>query len=227
MTFPTKTRVVYIVASLLAAIPLFVMSCGGGGNTNVTPPSVTDVNNREMAPGDITARSANTLQGDVDGDSAIDGFDAVLVLRHDVGLSILTGSGLANADTDNSGDVDGYDAVLILRCDVGLIDCTFEAATTPETHDITYTANGFSPDTLSISDGDSVRWTNNSGSLLRIAEGTHPVHTDCIFCPQGSGAGDTIPISNGADYTFLFTGTGTANMHNHLNPEHTLVITVQ
>ena len=68
------------------------------------------------------------LVGDVDGSGDIDGYDAVLILRHDVGLSTLTGTDLTNADTDRSGDVDGYDAVLILRCDVGLIECDFGPA---------------------------------------------------------------------------------------------------
>ena len=69
---------------------------------------------------------SSALVGDVDGDGTIDGYDAVMVLRHDVGLTTLTGDSLSNADTDESGDVDGYDAVLILRCDVGLIECVFE-----------------------------------------------------------------------------------------------------
>ena len=68
------------------------------------------------------------LMGDVDGDGAVDGFDAVLILRHDVGLATLSAEQLINADTDASGEVDGYDAVLVLRCDVGLTDCGFSSA---------------------------------------------------------------------------------------------------
>ena len=68
---------------------------------------------------------AFTATGDVDGDSSIDGYDAVMILRHDVGLAALEGDPLLAADTDGSGEVDGYDAVLILRCDVGLTACDF------------------------------------------------------------------------------------------------------
>jgi len=73
----------------------------------------------------LPASRAAASVGDVDGDGTIDGYDAVLILRHDVGLITLEGPALTNADTSNDGEVDGYDAVLILRCDVGLISCEF------------------------------------------------------------------------------------------------------
>jgi len=67
------------------------------------------------------SQAALATIGDVDGDGAIDGYDAVLILRSDVGLVELTTQQQTAADTSGDSTVDGYDAVLILRYDVDMI----------------------------------------------------------------------------------------------------------
>jgi len=83
-------------------------------------------------------RAPATATGDIDGDGSVDGYDAVVILRYDVGLAELNPSQMAVADTSGDGEVDGYDAVLILRYDVGLLD-HFPAESAPLPPDRIYT----------------------------------------------------------------------------------------
>ena len=61
------------------------------------------------------------LKGDADGNGAINYMDALLVLRHSVGLEELSATTVKLCDVDNSGDLNYMDALLILRYSVGLI----------------------------------------------------------------------------------------------------------
>ena len=53
--------------------------------------------------------------GDINGDKKIDEEDALLILKHDSGISSLTKEQEKRADLNNDGDVDASDAVIILR----------------------------------------------------------------------------------------------------------------
>jgi hypothetical protein len=61
------------------------------------------------------------LMGNVNGDGKIDITDAILVLRHILGLTTLTGNNLIAANVNQDGQVDVADAILILRYIVGLV----------------------------------------------------------------------------------------------------------
>ncbi len=67
------------------------------------------------------AASPPLLIGDVNGDGNIDVADAILILRHIVGLVTLSGDGLEAADVNQDDQVDVADAILILRYVVGLV----------------------------------------------------------------------------------------------------------
>ena len=62
------------------------------------------------------------IRGDADGNGIINYMDALLVLRHSVGLEVLTGDAVECCDVDRSGDLSYMDALLILRYSVGLED---------------------------------------------------------------------------------------------------------
>ncbi|MBQ1270047.1 MAG: Ig-like domain-containing protein, partial [Clostridia bacterium] len=64
----------------------------------------------------------NVTPGDVSEDGTVDSWDATLVLRHDAGLTELTGNAILAADVSGDGVVDSWDATLILRFDAGLIE---------------------------------------------------------------------------------------------------------
>ncbi|MFT5281093.1 MAG: plastocyanin [Flavobacteriaceae bacterium] len=82
---------------------------------------------------------------------------------------------------------------------------------------ISYTNEGFSPDTLEIGQNARIVFTNTSDNPMWIASSPHPEHTDYSAFDQ-KGEGDT--------YTFTFSEIGTYTFHNHLNPSHTGTITV-
>jgi hypothetical protein len=66
--------------------------------------------------------SRNRARGDVDGDGLITANDALLVLRHVVGLIVLTDpAALYAADASRDGTITPYDASLILQAAAGLI----------------------------------------------------------------------------------------------------------
>ena len=59
--------------------------------------------------------------GDANGDGDVDFADAIVVLKHDAGVSTLTGDKLKAADTNGDGEVDFVDAIQILKYDCDLI----------------------------------------------------------------------------------------------------------
>ncbi|MFA6449655.1 MAG: hypothetical protein WCX65_09315 [bacterium] len=101
------------------------------------------------------------------------------------------------------------------------------AAAKAKTYDVLYTEKGFSPAKLTIKSGDSVRWKVNAGMDLWLAEGTHPIHTDCKYCPQGKKEGAYVTVKDGKTYTFTFKGAGTANFHDHMMPDAKMTIVVK
>lgn len=59
-------------------------------------------------------------RGDADGNGEVNYMDALLVLRHSVGLENLSKTIVKRCDVDNSGALSYMDALLILRYSVGL-----------------------------------------------------------------------------------------------------------
>ena len=61
------------------------------------------------------------LKGDADGNGEVNYMDALLVLRHSVGLENLNKDAVKLCDVDKSGKLSYMDALMILRFSVGLI----------------------------------------------------------------------------------------------------------
>ena len=99
-----KTKI--MIASLLSAAA-FTLSCPAAFAAEAAPLSRDD-----------TAQTA----GDVDGDGQTTSSDALMILRHSVGLSQLTDDQLAVADIDADGDVTSADALAVLRTSVGIVE---------------------------------------------------------------------------------------------------------
>lgn len=68
-----------------------------------------------------TPSKPKKIRGDADGNKEVNYMDALLVLRHSVGLEELSMDTIELCDVDNSGDLSYMDALLILRYSVGLI----------------------------------------------------------------------------------------------------------
>lgn len=89
-----------------------------------------------------------------------------------------------------------------------------------ETGTITFDGNSFSPETLTISAGDTVTVKNDSSRTIQFESDPHPAHTSNTELNV-----DT--IRSGQSKSFTTTLTGTFGYHDHLNPGVTGTIIVK
>ena len=61
-------------------------------------------------------------QGDADGNGKINYVDALLILRHSIGLEELSEATVALCDVDKNGKLNYVDALMVLRYSIGLIE---------------------------------------------------------------------------------------------------------
>jgi plastocyanin len=85
---------------------------------------------------------------------------------------------------------------------------------------ITYNGSSFSPSTLTIKTGDTVKITNASSSPLTFNSDPHPTHTDEPELNVGA-------VETGQSKTFTVTKTGSWGYHNHNDPSQRGTIVVQ
>lgn len=87
--------------------------------------------------------------------------------------------------------------------------------------EIRYRDGKYLPESLTIKQGDEVRFINESGRDMWPASATHPTHEMYPeFDPKQ-------PIPNGQMWPFVFGKTGGWNYHDHLNPSVGGVIVVE
>jgi len=91
------------------------MTCGS------TPVPDADFIVTTSGPANYTSPPPTRLEGDVNNDTVIDSGDALLIARHIVGLTTLTGDDFLAADVDDNGTVDAADALYMARYLVHLI----------------------------------------------------------------------------------------------------------
>lgn len=77
---------------------------------------------------------------------------------------------------------------------------------TPKTVTVKYSKEGYSPKTIEINVGDTVKWVSDNAPMW-TASNNHPTHT--IYSEFDQKNTDTA-------YEFTFTKAGTWNYHNHL-----------
>lgn len=86
--------------------------------------------------------------------------------------------------------------------------------------EVSYSDAGFTPGEITIKAGSSVRFVNNSQSLMWVASDNHPTHTEYADFDQKTA------VPNGGVYTFKFNNVGTWGFHNHVKPSAGGTITV-
>ena len=97
-----------------------------------------------------------------------------------------------------------------------------DAKPSAETVVIRYTGSAFSPNSITISVGDTVRFENvGQTAAMWPAAAPHPSHTSV------PGFDALRPLDTGGEYEFTFTKAGTVRYHNHLNPVQTGTIIVR
>lgn len=92
--------------------------------------------------------------------------------------------------------------------------------TNPTTPMVVLSNDGFTPKRLDVSEGQLVRFVNNSDERMWIASNIHPTHE---IYPEF----DTKqPISSGGDWVFNFKINGFWRYHNHMSPENGGIVVV-
>lgn len=109
---------------------------------------------------------------------------------------------------------------------------TTTTVTTPKTVTVTYNGSTFSPASVTIKKGDSVKFVNSSSGPMWVASAVHPTHTVYSgtnvnqHCPDTTGTAFD-QCSAGSSYTFTFGKTGTWNYHNHASASAQGTVVVQ
>ena len=84
------------------------------------------------------------------------------------------------------------------------------------------TNEGFSPATVTINVGDTVRFVNQSTKTMWVGADQHPSHADYDgttrqeHCPTGSSFDQCTGTGSGTTWEFTFDTAGTFGYHNHL-----------
>lgn len=86
---------------------------------------------------------------------------------------------------------------------------------------ISLTNDGFTPNSLEVSKGTKVVWTNNASSSAQVSSDPHPLHTD--FPEFGAGPA----IQTGQTFEFTFNKEMAFKYHDHLNLSSTGTIIVK
>lgn len=85
---------------------------------------------------------------------------------------------------------------------------------------VVYDGKAYSPNQISIQEGATVIFVNESSSPMWPASDPHPLHTDYSdFDPMG-------PVAAGDSYEYTFREAGEYGFHDHINPSASGVIVV-
>lgn len=92
----------------------------------------------------------------------------------------------------------------------------------PMSATVNYSANGFSPATVTIAQGGTVTFTSTDGSAMWIGSDEHPTHTEYDGTTRQAhcAAGATLSFDackTGTSYSFTFTKAGSFDYHNHVD----------
>lgn len=101
---------------------------------------------------------------------------------------------------------------------------TTGSSTVPMTATVKYTANGFTPDPVTIKVGGTVTFTSVDGSPMWVASNAHPTHMQydgtsrAEHCPNTTGTAFD-QCASGKTFSFTFLKVGQWNYHNHVNAD--------
>ena len=86
---------------------------------------------------------------------------------------------------------------------------------------VSYTKDGFKPETITVPLGTPIAFTNQTEDKMWVASNPHPAHTTLKEFDADRGFG------TGESYTFTFTTPGTWKYHDHLNPSRGGIVIVR
>jgi len=107
----------------------------------------------------------------------------------------------------------------------------------PDVAAVTLTDSGFSPSTVTVSVGDTVRFVNQSSRGMWVGSNEHPTHTDydgtstrehCAGGVTTNGTFDECASApKGSSWQYTFSKAGTFGYHNHVGASDTGTVVVE
>lgn len=94
-----------------------------------------------------------------------------------------------------------------------------EKDTVPTVTTVKYGENGFEPKEITIKQGTTVQFVNNTQIPMYVATDPHPEHTN--YPEFEMGVVMQRPPRPGENFNFKFDRIGNWTFHNHAQPEHT------
>jgi len=99
---------------------------------------------------------------------------------------------------------------------------------------VNYTVSGFEPSTVTIDEGDTVRWQAESGTFW-VGSDQHPSHTEYDdtstneHCENGQPTSDSVfdQCSAGESFSFTFEKSGEWGYDNHRYSQHEGTVVVE
>ena len=96
---------------------------------------------------------------------------------------------------------------------------------------VVYTSEGFEPKSVTINQGQTVRFVNESGRGMWVGSDNHPTHTnypaksesDCL----GSSFDTCRGVAPGESWSFTFDEVGSWGYHNHTQAGHRGTVVVE
>lgn len=107
--------------------------------------------------------------------------------------------------------------------------------TSGKEHTVAFASDAFTPKTLTIKKGDTVRWVNNSDRDIWPASAIHPKHRvypgsdidKCGKVPAGTIFDACGGVSPDSSWSFEFNEVGEWHYHDHLRSSVTGIIVVE
>ena len=104
--------------------------------------------------------------------------------------------------------------------------------TAAKTVTVSYSSSGFSPSTITINRGDTVRFVAASGVNMWVGGGEHPTHSQYDGTTRDEHCTNGVSTSfdqcgKGSSYSFKFTKAGTWGFHNHEESDHAGTVIVK
>lgn len=142
------------------------------------------------------------------------------VLISVVGLTVLIVLGFAvYSITRPSESPETVESVPAARSDSTDAPQATDSELTTEIVTITYTDQGFSPSSLTVKAGATIRVVNNASDALEFSSDNHPTHLNNLELNMDV-------LNTGETGTFTVTKTGEYGFHDHLNASNEGILTV-
>jgi plastocyanin len=158
----------------------------------------------------LTGASSDNVITDASGNYAFTGLDngSYTITPSRTGFTF---SPTDNTQTVSGGDIPGVDFTTTAGPSALIVPCPLSGTTNVAIQD-----NLFTPDNVTISANEIVKWTNN-GTTHTVTSGTTPTHDDKF---------DSGNLGTGATFCVQFFGTGTAQYFCKIHQDMTGSVTV-